>query len=95
MLNNNSKKTEPLEIQLTLKLEMFLKANGYTHLKETPHGIIGILPFMFTHGLVVGMDEIGYECRYCYHTLLECLGAYKDWEAKNWEGEPKGYITKK
>lgn len=59
------------------------------------HGkTVGIHQFIYTCGIVVGMDETGYEYRYCYHTGAEAAVALMNWILKGDE-EPAGYIKRK
>lgn len=47
-----------------------LESEGYFNLHETKnYGIVGLFRFMFTTGLVVGLDPVGYNRRYCYPTI--------------------------
>lgn len=53
--------------KLTKKLKKSLEDQGYREIIEIPNkGICALFPFMFTVGLVTGIDEIGYEERFCY-----------------------------
>ena len=55
----------------------FLEGEGYQHLFETKHyGIIGVNRFAFTWGLMIGLDHDGYNRRYCYPSLDECMFGY-------------------
>ncbi len=48
----------------------------YTHMKHiSGKGMCGIQRLLFTTGLVVGIDNIGYEGRYCYNTHNEAVKA--------------------
>jgi hypothetical protein len=42
---------------------------------------------MFTTGLVVGLDRIGYDGRYCYESHADAISALKDWHGV---GDPSG-----
>lgn len=65
----------------------YLKSEGYTDLKIINGKICGIHRFIFTTGLVVGLDEIGYEGRYCYETKSEALTDLESWDGN---GDPSG-----
>lgn len=53
----------------------------YDNLKEVPnHGLCGNLRLMFTSAVVVGLDQYGYDRRYCYHTMDEAVKALKEWD---------------
>jgi hypothetical protein len=56
--------------------------------------IVAIGGFLYTTGIVVGMDETGYECRYCYASPLEAHEALVSWILSG-ELEPSGYIKRK
>lgn len=66
----------------------YLKSEGYYEIKEIEsRGICGLMDFMFTTGLVIGMNEIGYFGRYCYKTRQEALDALNSWDGL---GDPPG-----
>ena len=66
----------------------YLKSEGYTGIKEIPGvGICGLRSFIFTTGLIIGMNEIGYFGRYCYKTSQEASDALKSWDGS---GDPPG-----
>lgn len=59
------------------------------------HGkVVAMMKFIFTVGIVVGMDETGYECRYCYGSAPEAYIAYATW-LKTGTDEPANYIKRK
>ena len=58
------------------------KAEGYTHVRVIEDKVCGLLPFIFTWGLVIGIDRSGYEYRYCFEDLAEAL-----WQMENWNGQ--------
>lgn len=58
-----------------------LNEQGYFELKEIPgRGLCGLFQFLFTVGLVYGIDEGGYKGRWCYPTLDEARIALKYWD---------------
>jgi len=66
----------------------YLKSEGYYEIKEiNSKGICGLMDFMFTTGLVIGMDRMGYFGRYCYKTRQEALNALNSWDGS---GDPPG-----
>jgi hypothetical protein len=66
----------------------YLKTEGYYNIKEIPErGICGLRDFIFTCGLVIGMDEGGYFGRYCYRTKQEAIDAIESWDG---QGDPPG-----
>ena len=46
-----------------------------------------VYPFLFTTGLVVGLNESGYRTRYCYKSPLEAAVALTNWDGL---GDPPG-----
>lgn len=56
--------------------------------------IVALGPFIFTTGIMVGMDEVGYKHRFCYHNVNEATVALLAWIGSD-DDEPMGYITKK
>jgi len=56
--------------------------------------LVALAPFIFTTGIICGMDETGYKHRFCYHTENEAMIALLQWIG-NADEEPAGYITKK
>lgn len=65
-----------------------LEDEGYTHLTTIPgRGVCGLHRFVFTSGLVYGLDETGYSGRYCYETIYEARVALQNWNGVN---DPSG-----
>jgi hypothetical protein len=75
---------------MTTELKDFLTKEGYLYLKEVPgRGVCGIYRFLFTYGLVYGMDSMGYKGRWCYDNLVTAILALNEWDgvgdpAYNW-----------
>ena len=77
---------------LSVELREFLESEGYSHLRVMPNGeIAGIQSFMFTYGLVLGLDHWGYRTRFCFPSKAEAVAALKDWDG---EGFPPGFWIK-
>lgn len=62
------------------ELHQYLSQNGYTDLREIGGKLCGLSKFMFTTGLVVGLDQHGYELRYCYENEAEARAALQSWQ---------------
>ena len=76
----------PTESDLSFTEQMC--AEGYVLPIKLPTGEWAALnQFMFTVGLVVGLDPYGYRCRYCYESGREATQALLLW---NGEGDPTG-----
>jgi len=59
------------------EFELFLYENGYRMCAQLSSGQwIGVLPFMFTTGLVYGLSYDGLEGRYCYKTEAQAVEAF-------------------
>ncbi len=56
--------------------------------------LVALGQFLYTCGILVGLDETGYECRYCYETEGHAMIALLKWIGDD-EDEPIGFITKK
>lgn len=56
--------------------------------------IVALGKYLYTTGIMVGMDETGYKHRFCYATEGEAMIALLEWIGSDNE-EPLGYIKKK
>lgn len=57
-------------MKLTPEFKEYLEKEGFSNIRETRHyGIIGTLRLMFTVGLVIDIDNTGYNRRYCYQNV--------------------------
>jgi hypothetical protein len=69
-----------------------LTAQGYTDIRVLPNGeTAAVLRFMFTFGLMVGVDKIGYRTRFCFGTYEEARDSLAAWDGK---GFPPGFWIK-
>ncbi|MCH9735848.1 MAG: hypothetical protein K0U78_15060 [Actinomycetia bacterium] len=68
-------------------LQSLLENQGYIEVKEINGNVIGLLPFAFSFGIVIGLTEIGYEYRYCYPKYIDAIKDWKEWDGK---GHPSG-----
>lgn len=63
-------------------------ALGVMHARELPSGEwAGVARFMYTHGLLVGVDATGYRTRFCYPTFAAAFNALLTWDGR---GDPPG-----
>lgn len=68
------------------ELKKTLEAEGYYDLREIEgRGVCGLYPFLFTVGLVCGLDESGYKGRWCYGNKVETITALRVWDG---QGDP-------
>jgi hypothetical protein len=63
-----------------LHLIEFFKANGYENVTKINNKWCGLIRLAFTSGLVVGLNQYGYERRYCFHTWSEALESLLVWD---------------
>lgn len=75
--------------KLTEQLKTHLEnEEGYIGVKEIEgHGICACLQFLFTIGLVTGIDNFGYKGRWCYGSMVEAVYALDTWDGS---GDPPG-----
>ena len=54
--------------------------------------IVGVMPLLFTHAIVSGINAYGYEDRWCYESYAEAKAALDAWdgtgEPNNWHRHP-------
>lgn len=73
-------------------MSRILDENKYFDYRIIPgRGIVGLMRFVFTIGLVYGIDEDFYEGRYCFHTLADAREALNSWDGV---GDPPGQWIK-
>ena len=73
-------------------LYLMLEDEGYIRLREWDGRTIGILPLMFTWGLMIDLNKVGYEFRYCFKTLQDAIPAF---EAFGGYRDPEDFIIRK
>lgn len=72
----------------------FYKEMGYGSAIRLDGEIVALGPFLYTTGIVIGMDHHGYKHRFCYHSSDEALIALLAWIGSD-DAEPSSFITKK
>lgn len=78
---NKSKAVEKL-------INILLHVHGYDVIRILPdQRIAGVQRMIFTTGLFVGLDQIGYKTRYCYQAHEDAVKALLEW---NGENDPPG-----
>ena len=76
---------------MTMKKQ--LEVHGYENIRQLEDGRwIGTYKLMFTTGLFVGLDDIGYACRYCFEDYDDACESVKQW---NGRGHPPGNWIKR
>lgn len=73
---------------MTNELKQYLESEGYYEIKEIPgRGVCAIRKFLFTYGLLWGIDSMGYKGRWCYDNPVEPITAINKWDGI---GDPEG-----
>jgi len=58
-----------------------MEEEGYEDLREVKgRGLCGVMRFIFTTAVVVGIDWFGYVGRYCFGTKREAQDALREWD---------------
>jgi hypothetical protein len=69
--------------------------NNYIDFVEFPEGAAyenaAIHKFMYTWGILAGLNSCGYENRWCYSTEEDAHRALMDWRLRGGEEEPDGW----
>lgn len=69
-----------------------LREEGYDMVFTLPNGdLYALYPFLFTVAIIGPLDNYGYDNRWCYHDLNHAQGAFMDWMAAGYAGEPQGW----
>jgi hypothetical protein len=58
-----------------------LEQEGYHCLKTIDGKLCGLFRFIFTTGLVVGLDSVGYSYRYCYESYADAKEALEKYDS--------------
>lgn len=74
MTNIHEQSIPPLLLDALLTLNPNMESLCYRGSK-----ICALARMYATWGLVVGLDQVGYERRYCYESHHEALAALRDW----------------
>lgn len=82
---------QPNRLALDEQLAATLRALRYTDLTVKAGVVCGLQSFAFTTGLVVSLDEVGYERRYCYEDQADARLALAQWDGA---GHPGGHWIK-
>lgn len=72
----------------------FYEAMGYVCCCKIHGKAVGLSQFLYTVGICVGMDETGYEHRFCYEDAPEAFSAMLNWILSG-NDAPAGFITRK
>lgn len=61
-------------------MQELLAASGYQQLRLLGGLVCGLKQFPFTTALVVGLDGVGYQYRYCYEHGADAQAALRAWD---------------
>ena len=59
-----------------------LLASGYTDLRVVDGVLCAVRRFNFTTAILVGLDPVGYERRYCYEHRADARAALAAWDGR-------------
>lgn len=69
-------------------LRKAFKEMGYHPIKRLDTGeLAGVMDYVFTAGIVVGLDPVGWRTRYCYESRPIAEAALEAWDG---HGDPPG-----
>lgn len=68
--------------------EKELQEEGYFNIEKIEgRGLCGLFRFIYTTGLCYGLNEYGYEGRYCFESTADAEASLKEWDGN---GDPSG-----
>jgi hypothetical protein len=69
--------------------DLELEREGYKNIKHFDNGdTAAIMPLLYTTAIVAGINDCGYDDRWCYKTEKAAVDALNAWDG---EGEPTGW----
>lgn len=72
----------------------FFRDMGYATSRQLDDGTwVGLVPLLFTTGICIGLDEIGWEKRYCFEDKLKCIQEYD--KLRTHDDIPMGWVAKR
>ena len=78
--------------EIDANLLKVLDVNGYREIRRLPTGeIAGLMRFLFTTGLCVGLDDSGYRTRFCFDGWNDAAQSLDAWDGR---GFPPGWWIK-
>lgn len=83
---------ELLVSDIDIELRKILEEEGYRDLKLIHGMVCGLQYFAFTVGMCIGLDDSGYEFRYCFRHLIDAQTAL---ETFDFSDDPEGFIVRK
>lgn len=77
--SDRSRRTRASRAALPVLVEM-LSSSGYTEIRSLNDQLCAIKQFNYTSALVVGLDDVGYQRRYCYEHRADAQAALFAWD---------------
>lgn len=59
-----------------------LSSSGYTEIRSLNDQLCAVKQFNYTTALVVGLDDVGYQRRYCYEHRADAQAALLGWDGR-------------
>lgn len=59
-----------------------LSSSGYTEIRSLNDQLCAVKQFNYTTALVVGLDDVGYQRRYCYEHRSDAQAALLAWDGR-------------
>lgn len=56
--------------------------NGYKNIRVIDGVVCGTMRFMFTVGVCIGIDDVGYSGRFCFNTQMEADLFLAEWDGQ-------------
>lgn len=81
VFKSRSHTTQPRDASGALSvLAEVLSASGYTDIRVLQAQVCAVKQFNFTTAVVVGLDDVGYQRRYCYEHREDAQTALAAWD---------------
>lgn len=64
----------------TLAINELQENHGYQQVREIDGKLYGLMRFIYTVGVVTGLDDFGYEGRICFDTFQNAELFFRDWD---------------
>lgn len=71
------------------RLEEMLASSGYTDFCVLQDQVCAVKQFNYTTAVVVGLDDVGYQRRYCYEHRADAQAALAAWDGREHPSGPR------
>lgn len=71
-----------------VRLAEVLSASGYSHICVLQNQLCAVKQFNYTTAVVVGVDDLGYQRRYCYEHRADAQAALAAWDGSKHPSGP-------